>query len=722
MKRVLKITGVAAALFAVLFLALALYFLIVTADVRLDRTRLTMPTANITLYDAFGEEMPAAAAGNSLSRLPAHVGQAFVAVEDKRFYKHHGVDVRRMAGALLHNIGSFSFREGASTISQQLIKNTHLSSEKTIARKLREIRLAARLEKAYSKEEILALYLNSIYFGHSAFGIGNAAHFYFGKEASELTVAESAMLAAVVRSPNRYSPFRDAESCRARRDLVLRLMLDQGYLTREEYERATAEPLPDAPFEVQAQNAYLRLVWDELDALFPEAEKYGTWNVETYYRPDLQEELQKTDCGCDFCALIRDNHEDAIVALAATAGIPLRSPASTIKPLLVYAPALEEGLISPASPVLDAKTDFGGYAPDDYGGASGGYMSVRHALAHSVNIPAVRILNELGVVCGTSYLNRLGIPVDEDDASLALALGGMRTGVRLTQLADGYSVFADGGKYSPSATIRRITREDGSAVYERRQTARNVFSEDVCWLMNDMLQTAVKEGTAKRLRALPFPVCAKTGTAGTEAGNTDAYCISYTADHVAAVWVGNADNAPTDITGGGLPANEVLRILRALYRDGAPSPLFSSERVVRLHYDGELYERDHALYLSDPAAPPFSDPAEYFRAENTLPVSTRFSLPTIRTPKITIDHGSVKIVLCQTEYYDYDVIRENRGKKATIYSGKYRNAIIDNSVTAGETYRYTVIPRYREHSGDPVVLPCVTLPRGEKIPDRWWDQ
>ena len=723
MKRALTVAGVILGLFCIMILAVSLYYFGVTANVRLERNKLTMPTACIRLYDADGGEIPTAVtAGAALETLPAHVGQAFVAVEDKRFYEHGGIDARRMLAALWHNATSFSFKEGASTISQQLIKNTHLSSEKTIERKLKEIKLARTLEKHYSKEEILTLYLNSIYFGHSAFGIENAAQFYFGKHAAQLDTAESAMLAAIVRSPNRYSPFRDAESCRARRDLVLSLMKEQGYLGEEEYLAALQEALPSRPAVEETHSAYASRVWDELARLFPDAGsgESGILEVYTYLQPQLQEELEKTNCRSDFCALVRDNREDSVIALAATAGLPKRSPASTIKPLLVYAPALEENLINPATPVLDERTDFGGYRPDDYGGASGKYMSVRYALSHSVNIPAVKILNELGVAHGADYLARMNLDVPDEDKTLALALGGMREGFRLNELADGYATLADGGAYAPSATIRRVTDGKGNVLYERSVSHRRVFSEDVSWLISDMLMTASKEGTARRLKELPFPVCAKTGTAGTDAGNTDAYCIGYTKEHVIAVWMGNEDYTPVDATGGGLPANEALRLFQALYAKRKPEPFPACDRVVRLHYDGEVYEKDHAVTLSDPAAPALSDPLEYFRADATPPVSTRFSSPSIRTPEISVQNGAVRIVLCQTKYYDYEIIRENRGKKATIYSGKYREVICDNSVRPGESYVYTVLPKYAGHAGTPVVLPSVTLPPAHSVPDDWW--
>ena len=722
MKRAFTIAGVVLGLALVALTAMALFFLGVTAGTKLDGSKLSVPADCVRLYDRYGDEI-AASSVSAAGDLPPYVGAAFVAVEDKRFYLHHGIDTRRVFSALWKNLTSFSFKEGASTISQQLIKNTHLSSEKTIARKLREIKLACLMEKHYTKEEILALYLNSIYFGHSAFGIESAAQFYFGKHAADLNIAESAMLAAVVRSPNRYSPFRDPQRCLARRNTVLSLMHEQGYLTEEQQEEAAAQPLPEAPREREKGNAYLAQAEEELETLFPDA-RSGAWgelHVYTAYDPHLQEELSKTCAGSDFCMLVRDNKSGMITALAASTSMPRRSPASTIKPLLVYAPALEENLICPATPVLDARTDFSGYAPDDYGGASGEYMSVRHALAHSVNIPAVKIFNELGIARGTQYLDGMGMQTEDTDKTLALALGGMREGFTLRQLADGYSVFSTGGTYTPSSAIVRVTDAKGRERYAHRPVPKKIFSEDVCWLMNDMLAETARTGTAKRLKTLPFPVCAKTGTAGDENGNTDAYCIGYTAGHVVAVWMGNADRSPVEATGGGLPANEALRIFSALYKEAPPEPFPACSGVLLQHFDKEAYERDHALLLADPAAPPCRDVADYVRRSAPQPpVCTRYSQPSIKKPELKVKNGVVQIVLCQEQYYDYEIIRENRGIKTTIYKGKYCQTVCDSSVQSGETYIYTVIPKFNGRCGIPVTLPSVAIASGQSVPDQWW--
>lgn len=725
MKRSVKITLVIFGILAALMLSAFVFYFGVTGSSRLDAKKLTLDKTCIRVYDKDENQIETALHSDTdFSLFPEYLPNAFVAIEDKNFYSHHGFDYKRIAKAAMKNIASFSFKQGASTISQQLIKNTHLSSQKTITRKLKEYKLTRILEKRYSKEEILELYLNSIYFGHSAFGIGEAARYYFDKHVEELSPAECATLAALVKSPNRYSPFRDAEKCLARRNLVLKLMREQGYLSDAEYQTAIGTPLPVSPAE-NSSNAYLARVYEELTELFPDAKssELGKLRVYTYYDAKLQAQLEKNKPESDVCILVRDNQTHGIKALHATAGTPKRLPASTIKPLLVYAPALENNLISPLTPVLDEKTNFGGYCPDDYNGASGEYMSVRYALSHSVNIPAVKILNELGIERGAKYLSKMDMQIERDDYSLALALGGMKEGFTLTQLADGYATFANSGEFSPSTTIARIDNEKGKTVFRFTPHGKRVFSEDVSFLMNDMLMTTAHEGTAKKLRGLPFPVCAKTGTAESAGKNTDAYTVSYTKNETVAVWLGNRDNAPVQATGGGLPANIALRVYEYLYANGAPDPFPETcEGVERVSYDKEEYTSNHRILLADPAAPPLICGTDLFRTQ-ALPQesSTRFSYPNISKPQISVKNGAVQIVLCQTQYYDYLIKRENRGKITTVYNGKYQQTICDNSVRSGEKYTYTVIPLYKGKEGTPVTLPPVQIKANTELPDNWWE-
>ncbi len=725
MKRVLTVLGVILGLLALSLAAAFLYFIGVTRSQRLDPAKLALSESYIAFCDASGNEIATGAHEAVLfDDLPAYVPNAFVSVEDKRFYGHKGFDVKRIGKALLKNISAFSFREGASTISQQLIKNTHLTSEKTVTRKLKEFKLTAMLEKRYTKKQILELYLNSIYFGHSAYGIGDAAHYYFGKKPEELLPAEGALLAALVKSPNRYSPFRDAEACLTRRNFVLKLMREQGYLDEAAYDEACAAPIPARPHPLLRGNSYLSLVYDELETLFPgiRSGTYGAVRVETAYEPALQEKLDGLQADSDLVALVIDAQKDVLRAIRTTVGLPKRPPASTIKPLLVYGPAIEENLLSPATPVLDAKTNFGGYRPDDASGATGQYLSARYALSHSVNIPAVKILNALGVERGAAYLRRMGLDVDREDRTLALALGGMREGFDLKSLADGYAALANGGTYAASGTIVRVTNRKGDTLYERTPFKTKVFSEETSFLVTDMLKTAATEGTARKLKSLPFAVAAKTGTNEGARGNLDAYTMAYTTEDVVAVWMGNADNSPVNASGGGLPANAAKDILAFLYKNSYPSDFAVPSNAVRLAYDKETYEKEHRIVRADPAAPLLTDPEDYFKT-SAVPTEQcmRFSRPTIALPSISVKNGTVNIVLCQTEYYDYIVKRENRGHIATIYSGSYCECICDNSVEAGESYRYTVIPFYKEHEGEARELPLVKIEATSPIPDDWWE-
>ncbi len=726
MKKVLLAVLIPLGVTAALLLGGLFYSFGVTAGVRLDSEKLRLSTACVRIYDGEGKQVESARRKSvSSDDLPAYVPQAFIAVEDKRFYSHQGLDIRRIGGALLKNITSFSFREGASTISQQLIKNTHLTSEKTIARKLKEVKLTQQLEKKYSKDEIIELYLNSIYFGHDVFGIAAASDFYFGKEAETLSPAEGAMLAALVKSPNRYSPFRNAEACRSRRNFVLKLMKEQGYLDETAYAEAVNAPLPEISSEKKSGDVYLSLVFDELLDIFPTADigDLGPIRVYTFLDRKLQRKVEEAEADSDVCALVRDNRTDGLKAFYSTCGALKRLPASTLKPLLVYGPAIEEDIICPATPILDEKTDFNGYCPDDAGGASGKYMSARYALSHSVNIPAVKILNTMGCEKAAAYLDRMGLHVGEEDLSLALALGGMKEGFPLPALADGYAVFAKQGVYAPSKVISRIENSKGKVIYEYKPRENRVFSEETSYLINDMLKTAAKEGTAKKLKNLPYDVCAKTGTAEGKKDNTDAYTIAYTSEDTVAVWLGNRDNTEIGATGGGLPANLALGILKEIYGDRAPAPFPPCDGVEALPIDMQEYEKNHKILLSDPNSPFLTDRKELFKKSfEPLERSTRYSAPKIEKPTISVKNGTVSIVLCQTEYYDYVIKRENRGKETTIYSGKYQRCISDNSVKAGESYRYSVTPYYKDIEGETVYLPLVHIDPSDSLPENWWNQ
>ena len=708
-------------------LGCAVWYLIATAHVSLDASALQPVQNCVFVYDRdnalIAECSPSGEDRTAFCSLPRDTVNAFIAAEDKHFFTHGGLDYKRMAKALWRNITSLSFREGASTISQQLVKNTQLSPEKTIGRKLREIKLTRQLEKRYSKEEILEMYLNTIYFGHNCYGIGSAAGFYFDCRPEDLSLAQSATLAGMVRSPNNYSPFKQPEKCRARRDRVLSAMESEGFITATQRRQAQAQALPErANRQSGAFQSYLDMVFSEAEEYIDE-NAYGGLKIYTCLDRELQKTLEKLsavgDTDKSFCVI--GNAEREVKAFCSTVGNASRLPASVIKPLLVYAPALEEDIISPATPIRDEETNFGGYSPRNSDGKYHGYVSAREALAKSYNVPAVRILNALGTEKAVRYTEKAGLPIEKDDLSLALALGGMKKGYPLLDLTAAYTVFARGGVYAPPSFIRRITDKNGNDLPLRAKNERRVFGEDTTTLINDMLSDVVQKGTARKLKnaAGGAELCAKTGTGGTDGGNTDAYCISYTSLDTVGVWLGNADGSPMkNISGGGLPANINGEIVRYLCARNSPPALPKSPGVADCILDKNEYEKNHKLVLCDPNAPVQEKTLHDLFKKSAVPAvqSDRFSRPSLPAPSVFVENNHICIVLCQTDYYTIVINREGNDGFRTVYRGKCIDKFIDKEAKSGESYVYSVTPYYEHFVGKTIILPRVRLPETSADP------
>ena len=715
------------------------YYFAITKDTRLEPEKLTLNEHTVLLYDRYGNEIKNVSAlyhkqTVKIDEISQDVQQAVICTEDKRFYKHNGFDFKRIARAAVNNLKSRSFKEGASTISQQLIKNTHLSQEKTIKRKLKEWKLTRKLEKSYAKEEILEKYLNTIYFGHSCFGIRAAAEFYFQKEPRDLTLSDAAVLAALIKSPNHYSPFKNPEGCQKRKAVVLSLLRQNGYITEGEYAAAKKAPLPNQPQERQ-NNGYLTFVFDELEELSKENRFRvgGNIRIFTEFDPALQERLNEIALqadGCDKAMLVLDGETKRFKAALSTVGNAPRLPGSLIKPLLVYAPALEENLISPATPILDEQVNYGGYKPENYNGKYHGYLSARECLAKSLNIPAVKLLQSLGAEKGAKYLSKLGLAVSEEDYSLALALGGMKKGFPLQDIATAYSALQNDGKVSDTAFIKEIRIND-VCVHLHKPTSKQVFSAETAYLTTDMLQTAVKDGTAKKLRDLPFPIAAKTGTVGTEKGNTDAYALSYTAKDVAAVWLGNGNNSLFSHTGGGLPCALLRQINEVLASDYTEKntkipPFKKPSGVVEIAIDKQSYYDTHTILLADEFSPVDFRFSELFK-KDAVPTkkSDFFSNPSISTPTVSLTENGVKITF-QTHtptVYQYKIERYDYITHTTLYQGEFLPEFLDKTVEENKRYLYTVTPIYAGKCGKAVQLPEISTKelRQDKIAEKeWW--
>lgn len=706
-------------------------FAVVTKDARLDVNKLISPSHNIIIVDEYGNEVVSASASNKnksvdINELPEYCKNAFIASEDRTFYAHNGLNYKRMVKAFFKNIAARSFKEGASTISQQLIKNTHLSNDKTIKRKLNEIKLTKKLEKRFEKDEILEMYLNTIYFGHNCYGLQNAAEFYFDKNAEALTLEESATLVGLLTSPNNYSPFKNPEKNIKRRNTVLKCMLECDYIDNQTYEKAIASPLNAVLPRTNGKNAdYIHAIFDEIAMLDINAyDLTAGCTVKTYLDVNLQNYIENLSFECDNSVIITTN-SGGVSAYKSTIGGAKRQPGSTVKPLFVYAPAIEEKILSPDTKINDEQINFNGYRPENYDKKYHGNVTVTECIKNSYNIPAVKTLNTLTIEKAEKYMQKAGFTLENDEKNLSLALGGMKYGLDLKSIADLYSIFAKRGTYSPAAFIKEISTKDGNVIYKRRPSESRVFTEGTSSLMNDMLIETAKSGTAKKLRNFNFDVAAKTGTCGNSDGNTDAYSISYTSEHCVGVWLGDKDNKRLDVTGGGSCTEFNKLILSKLYGNHFPANLDKTSGTETITIDAEEYEKNNRIILADPISPKLNNKTIKVLKDN-IPkeISSRFSNPKIEKPTLTVKNNAVNIQLCQTKYYAYLIKRQFQGKYEEIYNGGWKNEIKDEP-SAG-TYVYSVTPYFingdKKIYGEEIVLPQVYIsdrgvPPQIKIPD-----
>lgn len=581
----------------------------------LDPSRLEEVTRSIAVNDENGDAVTGRLYGadklyTPLSDLPAFVPEAFVAIEDKRFYSHRGVDYIRVLAAAKNNILSGGFSEGASTITQQLIKNTHLRNDKTISRKIQEIRIARDLERRYPKDKILETYLNVLYFGSGGYGIGSAALSFFDKPANKLTLAEGALLAGMINNPARFDPRVDLDAAIKRRNVVLDRMYDRGSISagvlREAKDEVplVAERRPTCDqYTGSCLTEAARLLGKEVHELFSEG-----YTINSYMDPVVQDLLNKivasdAPAGCDANIIVATNEDGRFIANAGNSYLNLsmraRSPGSTIKPILCYAPALELKNVYTCTPVLDERISFDGWSPANYNDEYFGWVSVEESLVRSLNIPAVKLLEANGIEKSKAIARRFGIEFDRRDDTLALALGGMTKGVTLNSLVDAYRVFANGGRFSKGKYIENIVDKNGNIIYSAPPAYKTVaISADTAYLVTDMLKKCAQKGTARHVGYSGTNAAAKTGTVGSKQGNTDAYCIAYTPHYTVAAWIGAREGLMDNgYSGGTVPAKMVKKVLSYL---GDREDFTPPETIIRAQIDlNELKKNRKVLLAGD---------------------------------------------------------------------------------------------------------------------------
>lgn len=598
-----------------------------------DVSQTLSPAASSQIYDCKGRLITTVHAEQNrlpvkLADTPKDLQNAFIAAEDIRFYKHHGIDPIGIARAVVSNIRHRDATgQGGSTITQQLARNAFLTQEQTLKRKLLEAVLAVEIENKYTKAEILEMYMNQIYFGQGAYGVQTASHVYFGKDVKDLNLAQCAMLAGLPNSPNYYSPFHNLQAAKYRQGVVLDQMAKYGYISQEQADEAKAQDLglvkPGSNQDNNKVASYfvnyvVQQVSDKYDssAIYKEGLKIyttldldmqkdaenavnkdlpkGTKNAKGITQPQGALLAIETKTG-DVKAMVGGRGEDQFNRATQM----YRQPGSAFKPF-TYVTALEKGM-SPNMMLDNSAVSFaGGWSPKNYGHTTGGPVTMTEALVKSMNIPTINLANKVGMSNVIKTAEKCGITslVDSgkySDNNLSASIGGLSKGVSLWDMAQAYSVFANNGQLIKSRVILKIEDRNGNILEDHtgESDAEQVLDANAVARLNVMLQQAVMRGTGRNAY-FGRPLAGKTGTTN---GAHDAWFVGYTPNMVTAVWIGDDTSTNAGYTGGTIPA--------AIFRDfmsQATASQSASSFNIPASIQGELAKAQNEAKAADQQA------------------------------------------------------------------------------------------------------------------------
>ena len=567
----------------------------------------------------------------SIDKIPKHVQQAFIAIEDNRFYEHSGIDYRGTARAL---VSTLSGREvqGGSTITQQLAKNAFLTQERSIVRKIKEAFIAKELEHKYTKDEILSMYLNRIYFGQGAYGIESASLYYFDKHVQNLDIAEAATLAAIPKSPNYYNTFENYQESKKRQELVIDQMVKYGFISADSATKAKAKKMvystshkqkndPRAYFfdmisqkvieEVGADALYKGglKIYTTLDMDMQRAAEKAMHHLPNYYtdgkkltQPQMALAAVDPKTG-HVKAMIGGRGQDKFNR----ATLAVRQPGSAFKPF-VYLTAMQNGF-TPASIIEDKEEEFAkGWKPQNSDMQWHGKVSLRTALKRSFNVPTIKLAREVGVDKIVANVEKMGISTLVDsgaysDVNLAMALGGLSKGVNPLEMASAYGVLATNGLYSKPIALLKIVDRDGKVLYQAKTQTKRVVDAASAYLTTNMLQDVLVSGTAGGM-GIGRPAAGKTGTTDTY---IDAWFVGYTPDLSTAVWVGDDNNKPMQrMYGSGAPLSIwhefMVNALASTPRTGFSNPGVVVPAEPEIKQDEEEKDKDKDKDAKSPQA------------------------------------------------------------------------------------------------------------------------
>ena len=559
-------------------------YLLAAENIRTDLPDI-QPSYTTHIYDIKGNEIAVVHAEEdrepaTIDKVPNHLKNAFLAVEDARFYQHIGIDVRGIMRALWENIRHQSVMEGGSTITQQLARNYYLTQEQSYHRKIQEMFLALKIEHRHTKDEILELYLNQIYFGRGAYGVQAASKAYFGKNVEDLDLNECAMLAGIPKSPNYYSPMDNMEAAQERKAVVLNQMAKYGYISASTAQKTAAEEVHLAkpvPKEGKANYFVDYVIQTMIDKYGADGLYKGGLKIYTTLDMDAQQAAEEAMKNLPEMkdanglkqpqgALVAiDPHTGYIKAMVGGRGTDMfnraalaeRQPGSAFKPF-VFAAALESGY-TPSTVVDDSPLNIYGWSPQNYNRGFSGSVPLQYACEQSLNVASVRVAQDVGIDKAINLAREMGISTivmegDKNDVNLSTALGGMTKGVTPLELTSAYCTFANKGRYVKHTAIAKVLDRNGNVLeaYPMPDKTKQVLKEKTADYLNTMLRGVVARGTGTAAN-INETVAGKTGTTS---DYHDAWFVGYVPDLVVGVWIGCDDNQQMGtMTGGTLPAH-----------------------------------------------------------------------------------------------------------------------------------------------------------------------
>jgi penicillin-binding protein 1A len=725
----------------------------------LDEAKIKDPLSS-TVYDMNGHKV-AELGGHkrtyiSYKDIPKVLEDAVLATEDARFYEHHGVDFVRLAGAVVANVKEGFGSEGGSTITQQVVKLTFLSPEKTLKRKAQEAWLALRLEQKYSKHEILEMYFNKIYYSDGIYGVARAAEYYFGKtNLKDLTLPEAALLAGMPQSPNKYNPYDHPEAAKKRRDIVLSLMAKHGFITKEEAEKAKQVPIKSMLVERKKQNnsipydsfidEVIKEVTDQANVnvfedglkiyttLDQDAQKYveELLNSDTLFtdKKDLQSAIALIDTKTgEIRALGGGRHRDKVTFGFNYAIQPVGQPGSSIKPILDYGPAIEYLKWSTAHQIVDEPYSYSNGKPIRNADRRYlGPMTIRYALAKSRNIPALKAFQAVGKERAKEFANRLGMGLDE--VHEAYAIGGLENRVSPLQMAGAYSAFGNNGVYIKPHAVTKIVFPDGTEM-DLRPKPKKVMHDYTAYMITDMLKSVVQYGTGTLANVPGLHIAGKTGTTNypsevarkyglSERAVPDSWFVGYTPNYTAAVWTGFSKRSSTaDLSQSEQRISRLLFKHVISYVDDGGSDFKMPNSVVKL----PIKKGSNPPKLASKYTPESEISYECF-VRGTEPTETAKDEPETETlPSVTNlqatynkETNSISVSWNYNDMHDNTIfevhIKDDKGGQDVVTTKE--QTITINNPTAGTVYTFAVYVKEGEIQSKPA-LTSVRVPGEEE--------